>query len=116
MQAERISASVSTSATGRVAPDGRLGPVIDPVERLTAVETELKALARPTELVGLVPRLEYEDIKRDNAHTDATVVNSLTEMNVDVLRFPHGPKAAITASAVLFVPTDRPGLPPWATR
>ncbi len=51
-----------------------------------------------------------------NAATAATVVISLTEMNVLALKPLHRPNVAIKVIAELFVPAVKPGLPPLPTR
>ena len=50
-----------------------------------------------------------------SGHTEPTVVTSSILMNVEGLRLLQGPRAAISAIALLFVPGARPGFPPVAT-
>ena len=110
MQLARMLASVSISATGRVAPAGRAGPGVAPEATETTLEEEAKALARPVEFVALVEMAEEEDAKGASVHTAATVVSSLMLMKVEEVRLAQGPRADIMESAALFTGPERPGL------
>jgi hypothetical protein len=47
---------------------------------------------------------------------EAIVVTSFTMMNVESVRAPQGPRAAIKAIEELLVPAASPGFPPCVTR
>jgi hypothetical protein len=78
--------------------------------------TVANAFVSPTMFVALVAIFDGPVMNPDSAHTEATVVTSLIETDVDELRFPHGPSAVISARFGLLPLALRPGSPPVATR
>lgn len=115
MQAATMSARLSILATGTIVPCGTLRPGANPVEGFTNSEARTKALANEDASELDDPILAGEVIKGKSAETAAAVVNSLITMNVDEVNESQRPRLVIMAMAALFVPCERPGLPPVAT-
>jgi hypothetical protein len=115
-QVDRIFASVLRVATGTIVPAGTFNPGAVPVVVFTYSDASVNALASAAAFVVPDPMLLYELINGASDQTAATVVTSVIETNVEGPRLPHGPSAAISAIAVLFVPGLSPGfgLPPFA--
>ena len=109
-----MSASVFTVVDGMLALAGSESPGERPVPNEASSGTSLKAFRMPTALVAGEPIATPLAAKGASGHTAATVDTSLISMNVDVLRLPQGPMAAIKLIALLVPPPGLPGLPPVA--
>lgn len=116
MHAAIMFAIVLIFVVGTDVPVGTPTPGEVPVDILANSLARLNAAANALALPVDDPSVVGELINGASAFTAATVVTSLIFRNGVFVRFLHVPRAAIRASAALFVPAARPGFPPVATR
>jgi hypothetical protein len=118
MQLARLFARLIIVELGITEPAGVLAPGEDPVLILTRLLTVENAFVSPIRFVLLVPIDSAPGVPKvalingASAKTEATVVTSLMLMNDAEERLEHGPRAAISAIALL---VPEPAFPPVAT-